>query len=91
MEENMTKHFPVATFTKPLSGICSCISRTTGRYIQIKLHRAKILKLSSVLSELDPDILKDIGMDGFERLTPEQKFRKLADRRGKNFAMPHSG
>jgi hypothetical protein len=78
----MITHFPMATLTKPMSGICSCIFRTTGHYIQIRLQRAKILQLNSVLSELDPHILKDIGMEGFERLTPEQKFRTLVDRRG---------
>lgn len=77
----MSSNFPMATITKPLSGIFLCISRTTGHYIQTKVQRTKLLQLNNILSDLDPHILKDIGMEGYERLTPDQKLRVLRDRR----------
>jgi hypothetical protein len=69
MEEDMTAyHSPIAILAKPLSGIYSCISRTTGHYIEMKAQRVRLAQLNNVLSELDPHILKDIGMEGFDRL-----------------------
>lgn len=76
----MPVHIPTGTLTKPLSGICSCISRTTLHYIQTKVQRTKLLQLNNILSDLDPHILKDIGMEGYERLTPDQKLCALRDR-----------
>ena len=73
-------HSPIAILTKPLSGICSCISRTTGHYIETKAQRVRLAQLNKVLSELDPHILKDIGMEGFDRLPPSQKLQALSNR-----------
>lgn len=81
MEEDMTaQHSSIRLLTKPLNGICSCIFRTTGRYIGAKAKRVRMAQLDKVLSELDPHILKDIGMEGFDRLTPAQKLQALSSR-----------
>ena len=70
-------HSSIAMLTKPLSEIYSCISRTTGHYIEAKAQRVRLAHLDNLLSELDPHILKDIGMEGFGTLTPPQKLLAL--------------
>jgi hypothetical protein len=77
----MTAHnSPIAILKKPLSRICSCISRTAGHYIEAKAQRARLAHLDNMLSELDPHILKDIGMGGFDRLTPAERLQALLNR-----------
>ena len=73
-------HTPIAMLAKPLHGIYSSISRTTGRYIETKAQHARLTHLNKLLSELDPHILKDIGMEGFDRLTPAKKLQALVGR-----------
>lgn len=73
-------HSPIAVLAKPLSGICSCLSRMASQFIEQKMHRARLVQLNNLLSRLDPHILKDIGMEGFNRLTPEQKLHALLNR-----------
>ena len=73
-------HSPIAILTKPLSGIYSCLSRTIGQYIGTKAQRVRLAQLNKELSELDPYILKDIGMEAFDRLTPHQKLQALLNR-----------
>ena len=78
-------HSPIAMLIKPLHGICSCISRTTGQYIETKTQRVRLAHLNKLLSELEPHILKDIGMEGFDRLTPAQKLQALLKRGPGNY------
>ena len=73
-------HSPIAVLIKPLGGFYSCITRTTSRYIGAQAQRVRLAHLDNVLSELDPHILKDIGMEGFDRLTPAQKLQALSSR-----------
>jgi uncharacterized protein YjiS (DUF1127 family) len=72
-----THHSTNAKFTKPLSETFANISRTTCQYFEAKAHRARLAQSVKMLSELDPHILKDIGMEGFDRLSPAQKERAL--------------
>ena len=74
----MTTHDSTnAKFTKPLSETFANISRTACQYFEAKAQRARLAQCIKMLSELDPHILKDIGMEGFERLPPAQKERAL--------------
>jgi hypothetical protein len=72
--KDMTTHHPTK-FTKPLSEMHSIISRTISRYFEAKAKGARLSHLIKSLSALDPHILKDIGMEGFDRLPPAQKER----------------
>ncbi len=77
----MTTHnSPITMLSKPLYGICASISRSTGQYIETRAQRARLDHLNKLLSKLDPHMLKDIGMEGFDRLTPAQKLQALAKR-----------
>jgi uncharacterized protein YjiS (DUF1127 family) len=76
--KDMTTHDSTnAKFTKPLSETFANISRATCQYFEAKAHRARLAQSVKMLSELDPHILKDIGMEGFDRLSPAQKERAL--------------
>jgi hypothetical protein len=76
--KDMTTHDSTnAKFTKPLSETFANISRTTCQYFEAKAHRARLAQCIRMLSEIDPYILKDIGMEGFDRLSPAQKERAL--------------
>lgn len=77
----MTMHFlPIGNATEPSSGVWSRISRSSAQYIEAQRQRKRLAHLNKVLSELDPHILKDIGMEGFERLTPAQRSQVLLKR-----------
>jgi hypothetical protein len=75
VKDMTTHHSSIAKFTNPLSEIYSSISRTTNRYFEAKAQGARLSYLIKSLSALDPHILKDIGMEGFDRLSPAQKER----------------
>ena len=75
-----THHSTIAKLAKPLNGICLCISRTTGQYLEAKVQGVRLAHLNKLLSALDPHILKDIGMEGFDQLSPAQKVRTLLNR-----------
>jgi len=79
-------HSSIAILTKPIHGIYSCLSRTTSRYLETKTQRVRLASLDKLLSGLDPHILKDIGMEGFDRLTPAQKLQKLSKRGAGGFS-----
>jgi hypothetical protein len=77
-DKNMTTHHSTITkLTKSLNEIFLCISHTTGQYNEAKVQGVRLAHLNKVLSALDPHILKDIGMEGFDRLSPAQKVRAL--------------
>ena len=74
----MTVHHSTnAKFAKPLGGTFANISRAAGQYFEAKAQRARLAQNIKELSALDPHILKDIGMEGFDRLSPAQKERAL--------------
>jgi hypothetical protein len=73
-------HSKIVKLTKPMNEIYFCISRTAGQYFEAKVHGARLAHLNKLLSALDPHILKDIGMEGFDRLSPAQKVRALLNR-----------
>ena len=68
-----THHSTIAKFTKPLSGIYSNISRMISQCLEAKAQGLRLAYLSKSLAALDPHILKDIGMEGFDRMSPAQK------------------
>ena len=72
-----TLHSTNEKFPRPLSETFANISRTACQYFEAKAHRARLAQCIRMLSEIDPYILKDIGMEGFERLSPSQKERAL--------------
>lgn len=78
----MTAQFsPVDSFASTLGDICSRTLRIMVKYTQTKATRVRLAHLNSVLSALDPHILKDIGLEGYERLTSNQKVQVLLSRR----------
>jgi hypothetical protein len=48
--------------------------------METKTRLVRLAHLNETLSELDPHILKDIGMEGFDQLTPGQKLHVLLNR-----------
>jgi hypothetical protein len=72
-----THHSTNAKFKKPLSETFANISRATCQYFEARAHRARLAQSIRMLSEIDPYILKDIGMEGFDRLSPAQKEHAL--------------
>ena len=72
-----TRHSTIAKFTKPLSGIYSSITRKISQYLEAKAQGVRLAYLVKSLSALDRHILKDIGMEGFDRLSPAQKEHAL--------------
>lgn len=79
METVTTNHSPLARLTRPLNGVFQCIARGTGHLFEAKVHDIRLAQLNKLLSGLDPHILKDIGLEGFDRLTPTQKLRALKE------------
>ena len=63
-------HSTIAKFTKPLSETFASISRTTSQHFEAKAQRARLAHDIKSLSAVDPRTLKDIGMEGFNRLPP---------------------
>ncbi len=72
-----TYHLRIVKFTKPLSETFASISRTTIQHFEAKALRARLAHDIESLSAVDPHILKDIGMDGFDRLPPALQERAL--------------
>lgn len=67
----MTKgHLTIVRFTKPLSETIAGLSRATIQHIEAKTQRARLAHDIESLAAIDPHILKDIGMAGFDRLPP---------------------
>jgi lipopolysaccharide export system protein LptC len=73
VKDMTTHHTTIAKFTKPLSETFANISRTTIQHFEAKAQRARLVHDIKTLSAFDPHILKDIGMEGFDRLSPAQK------------------
>ena len=87
-DESMTTHHSTITkLTKPLNEIYLCMSRTTGQYFEAKVQGVRLAHLNKLLSALDPHILKDIGMEGFDQLSPAQKVRALLNRGERNWTI----
>ena len=64
----MTKrHSAIAKFTKPLSATFASISRTAIQRFEVKAQRVRLAHDIESLSAVDRHILKDIGMEGFDR------------------------
>ena len=72
-----TRHSTIVKFTRPLSETFASISRTTIQHFEAKAQRARLAHDIKSLSAVDPYILKDIGMDGFDRLPPALQERAL--------------
>ena len=65
----MTTHYStIAKFAKPLSETFASISCAISQYFEAKAQKARLAQSIKELSALDPHILKDIGMEGFDRL-----------------------
>jgi hypothetical protein len=72
-----THHSTIAKITKPLSEMYLCLARAASQYLEAKAKGVRLNFLVRSLSALDPYILKDIGMEGFDRLSPAQKEQAL--------------
>jgi hypothetical protein len=77
VKDMKTHHLTIVKFTKPLSETYASISRTTNQYFEAKAQRARLDYIIKSLSAVDPHILKDIGMEGFDRLPPALQERAL--------------
>jgi hypothetical protein len=74
-----TLHSSISTFTSPLSDVFTKINHTMNQYFAAKAQKASLAKDIKLLSALDPHMLNDIGMKGFNRLTPAQQESVLLD------------
>jgi hypothetical protein len=70
VKDMKTHQLTIVKFTKPLSKTFASISRTTIQHFEAKAQKARLAHDIESLSAVDPHILKDIGMDGFDRLPP---------------------
>ena len=64
---------PITTFTTPISGAFSRISRAFYEYRIAKSQEARVTKHVKLLSVLDSHMLNDIGMKGFNQLAPVEQ------------------
>ena len=53
------------------------MSRTTSLYFEARANELRMARQIKSLSAIDPHILKDIGMEGFDQLSPAQKVRAI--------------
>ena len=74
-----TLHSPIATFTIPMSGTFNRISRALDQYRAARSQNARVTKHVALLSVLDSHMLNDIGMKGFNRLSPAEQEGLLLD------------
>jgi hypothetical protein len=74
-----TLHSPITSFTMPMSGTFSRISRAISQYRAVKSQKACVAKHVELLSGLDSHMLNDIGMKGFNQLAPIQQECVLLD------------
>lgn len=68
-----THHSTHATFTTPQSETFANISRTVIRYFDWRAQKACLANDMKVLRAMDPHMLNDIGLAGFNRLAPAQQ------------------
>ena len=77
---NMTTHHStVAAITKPLSGSFSNIARAATQYLKHRTQKARLVSDMKLLLAMDSHMLNDIGLPGFNRLTPTQQKSLLLD------------
>jgi hypothetical protein len=74
-----TFHSPISTFTSPLSDAFTKLNHTMNQYFAAKAQKASLAKEIKLLSGLDPHMLDDIGMKGYNRLTPADQESVLLD------------
>jgi hypothetical protein len=77
VKDMKTHHSTIVKFTKPVSETFASISRSTNQYFEAKAQRARLDYIIESLSAVDPHILKDMGMEGFDRLPPALQERAL--------------
>ena len=70
---------PITTFTMPMSGTFSRISRALNQYRAVKSQKVCVAKHVKLLSVLDSHMLNDIGMKGFNQLAPVEQESVLLD------------
>ena len=70
---------PITTFTTPMSGTFSRVSRALNQYRAAKSQKACVAKHVKLLSVLDSHMLNDIGMKDFNRLAPVEQESVLLD------------
>jgi hypothetical protein len=70
---------PITTFTAPMSGTLSRISYALNQYRAVRSEKARLTKHVKLLAALEPHMLNDIGMKGFNRLAPDEQESVLLD------------
>jgi hypothetical protein len=77
---NMTTlQSPIATFTTPLSATFGEVSHAISQYFGARAQKARLAAELKALREMDPHMLNDIGMKGFNRLSPAEQEVLLLD------------
>jgi hypothetical protein len=77
---NMTTHHSThAAITKPLSGLFSNIARAATQYLEHRTQKARLASEMKLLLAMDSHMLNDIGLPGFNRLSPAQQESLLLD------------
>jgi len=75
-----SRQSPLVRFTLPLSGTFAVISRVTVEHFVKRAYKARLAHDVKILSLLDHCILSDIGMHGFNQLSPKQQEAALIER-----------
>ena len=74
-----THHSTDAAITKPLSRSFSNIARAATQYLELRTQKARLASDMKLLLAMDSHMLNDIGLPGFNRLTPAQQKSLLLD------------
>lgn len=76
----MTTHQPViTTFAAPNGASFTGIFYSITRYFELRLQRARLCNDLEVLRAMDFHMLNDIGLKGFNRLSPAEQERMLLE------------
>ena len=77
---NMTTfQSPIAIFTTPMSATFGKVSGAISQYFVGKAQKARLATELKVLRAMDPHMLNDIGMKGFNQLSPAEQEGLLLD------------
>ena len=69
----------ITTFTTPMSEKFANVSFALAKYFERRAEKARMASDIKLLATLDPHMLNDIGMKGFNRLSPIQQESMLLE------------
>jgi hypothetical protein len=65
------QHTMIGTFTATFTDMLADIARASAQRAALKQRKARVATHIKALSALEPRLLDDIGLKGFDRLTPD--------------------